>query len=121
MLNYANAQMQKCTNAQMLKCKNAQMRKCSTTIHKCTNAQLQLRKCDAKGKVGVAVHEYANSLNITNEWPYLLGRLHYLFDACDNHSIAYPPVAITEWGWEACDVKLPPSDAVADIDQVWPY
>lgn len=75
-------------------------------------------KAAGSDTVGIAVHEYANSMNITNEWPYLLGRLHYLFDACDAHGIARPPVAITEWGWTACDVKLPPQQGIADIDQI---
>jgi hypothetical protein len=70
------------------------------------------------GKVGVALHEYSNSMNITNEWPYLLGRLHFLFDACDKHDIPRPLAAITEWGWLGCNVKLPAQAGVADIDQV---
>ncbi len=68
---------------------------------------------EAGGKVGVALHEYSLSLDITNEWPWLLGRLHFLYAACDNHTIAYPPVAITEWGWDGCHVKLPPDEVGA--------
>lgn len=70
------------------------------------------------GSVGIALHEYSNSLDITNEWPWLLGRFHFLFDTCDAHGIARPPVAITEWGWLACGVKLPPPAGIADIDKI---
>eukprot|EP00039_Didymoeca_costata_P000697 m.46856 g.46856 ORF g.46856 m.46856 type:complete len:313 (+) comp10419_c0_seq1:74-1012(+) len=72
------------------------------------------------GKVGVALHEYSNSMNITNEWPWLLGRNHFLFDTLTSMGINLMdiPVSITEWGWTACHTKLPPSDGISDIDTV---
>ena len=70
------------------------------------------------GRVGVALHEYANTLQIDNEWPYLLGRYSFLMEACDQQGIPRPLVAITEWGWTGCDVKLPPPSGIRDIDLI---
>lgn len=67
-------------------------------------------------KLAVALHEYSLTVdNILAQYPYLLGRFKFLFDACDQHGIARPKVLITEWGWEAFNV--PGADkANADVD-----
>eukprot|EP00054_Salpingoeca_dolichothecata_P018815 m.116178 g.116178 ORF g.116178 m.116178 type:complete len:319 (-) comp23024_c1_seq1:37-993(-) len=68
--------------------------------------------------LGVALHEYALTLNITSEYPWLVGRFHFLYETCENYSIPLPTTHITEFGWTGCNVKLPPSAGIADIDEV---
>jgi uncharacterized repeat protein (TIGR01451 family) len=56
-------------------------------------------------QLAIALHEYSyNTADIGNCYPYLVGRVQALFQACDAHDIPRPTVLITEWGWQAEDV-----------------
>lgn len=69
-------------------------------------------------RLGVALHEYSLTTNIQNEYPFLIGRLHFMMDVCKELGITPPTTMITEWGWGACAVHLPPSAGIQDIDWV---
>mmetsp|Transcript_172 Transcript_172/g.551 ORF Transcript_172/g.551 Transcript_172/m.551 type:complete len:319 (+) Transcript_172:3-959(+) len=52
--------------------------------------------------LAVSLHEYSlDNQQIMTGYPYLIGRFQFLFETCDNHSIARPTLFITEWGWGA--------------------
>lgn len=66
-------------------------------------------------QVAVALHEYS----LTNDYidaiyPYLVGRVQFLFDVCDKYGIPRPTILITEWGWEYNNVP-DPIPAVEDV------
>jgi hypothetical protein len=66
-------------------------------------------------QVAVALHEYSLTVDyIGAGYPFLVGRLQALFDACDRHGIRRPTVLITEWGWEYNNVP----DPVAAIEDI---
>jgi len=49
--------------------------------------------------LGVSLHEYGLDNDITDSLPWLVGRFSFLHIACDNHSIARPPIVVGEFGW----------------------
>ena len=56
-------------------------------------------------RLAVALHEYSYDVEeIANQYPSLVGRFQWLFQACDEVGIARPTVLITEWGWTAEEV-----------------
>lgn len=66
-------------------------------------------------QVAVALHEYS----LTNDsidaiYPYLVGRVQFLFAVCDKYGIPRPTILITEWGWEYNNVP-DPIPALEDI------
>ncbi len=67
-------------------------------------------------QIAIALHEYSYSPDITNIYPYLVGRFQSLFDVVDRRDIARPTILITEWGWEYQDV---PNVAEAMDDIAW--
>lgn len=67
--------------------------------------------------VAIAIHEYSLTNDyIGRDYPYLVGRFQFLFDACDKHGIPRPTILITEWGWEYNSV---PEPVVALEDVAW--
>lgn len=68
-----------------------------------------------RDQVAVALHEYSLTVDFIGAgYPFLVGRLQALFDACDRHGIRRPTVLITEWGWEYNNVP----DPVAAIEDI---
>ncbi len=66
-------------------------------------------------QLGVALHEYSyNAQDIADQYPYLMGRFQWLFQACDQNGLARPTVLITEWGWES-EAVPPVEQAIKDI------
>lgn len=66
-------------------------------------------------RIAVALHE--GSLvadNITDGYPFKVGRFLSLFDVCDRYGIPRPTVLITEWGWQSHSMPNP-DKAMADI------
>lgn len=61
-----------------------------------------LRLCeDNPTKLGVSIHEYSLDKNdITDRYPYLLGRVENLLKTCEAHGIVHPYIHIGEFGWE---------------------
>lgn len=70
---------------------------------------------DNPDRIAIALHEYSYEADdIGRAYPYLVGRLQALFNACDQHGIPRPTVLITEWGWTLNDIP-PKSQAMDDI------
>lgn len=68
-----------------------------------------------RDNIAISLHEYSYDLDdIKNGYPYLIGRFQFLLDACDEMSIGYPVIHITEWGWAYNDVP-DVSEAMQDI------
>ncbi|MDJ0753178.1 MAG: hypothetical protein QNJ45_06650 [Ardenticatenaceae bacterium] len=66
-------------------------------------------------RLAIALHEYSYTKSeITNIYPYLVGRFHDLFKAADQYNIARPTVLITEWGWEYQNIP-PHGQALEEI------
>lgn len=76
-----------------------------------------LRLCAARpDRLAVTVHEYSlDADDIMTGYPWLAGRVSFLFEVCRANGIAPPTVFVTEAGWTHND--LPPADkAKEDID-----
>ncbi len=66
-------------------------------------------------RIAIAVHE--SSLiadDITDGYPFKIGRFLSLFDICDQNGIPRPTVLMTEWGWQSHDLP-DPEKALRDI------
>lgn len=58
-----------------------------------------LRLCAAHPDLlAVSLHEYSFDDDLTDNYPYLLGRFQFLLDVCDDHNIPYPQIIIGEFG-----------------------
>ncbi len=67
-------------------------------------------------RLAVAIHEYSFiSEDISDAYPFKVGRFQYLFQVVDQLGIPRPTILITEWGWE---YQVVPSgnEAIRDID-----
>jgi len=67
-------------------------------------------------RLAVALHEYSYiSEDISDAYPFKVGRFQQLFQVVDQLGIPRPTVLITEWGWE---YQVVPSgnEAISDID-----
>lgn len=51
-------------------------------------------------QLAIAVHEYSLHEELTNDFPYLVGRYQTLYSICDSRGIPRPTVLITEFGWK---------------------
>jgi hypothetical protein len=64
---------------------------------------------DHPDQLAIALHEYSyNPADIGNCYPFLVGRVQALFQACDDYNIPRPTVLITEWGWGLGEDDIPP-------------
>jgi hypothetical protein len=67
-------------------------------------------------RVAVAIHEYSYVTdNLTNQFPYLVGRFQQIFDATDEMGLARPTILITEFGWAYQTVPSPAQAIGVDI------
>lgn len=76
-----------------------------------------LRLAAAKpDRLAIALHEYSFLAdNISDIYPFKVGRFQQLYQLTDQLGIPRPTVLITEWGWEYQRVPSP-GKAVGDID-----
>ncbi|PID86955.1 MAG: hypothetical protein CSB13_01830 [Chloroflexi bacterium] len=66
-------------------------------------------------KLAIALHEYSYLVDdITDIYPYKVGRFQELYRLTDAHNIPRPTILITEWGWTYEHVPEPES-ALADV------
>lgn len=67
-------------------------------------------------RLAVALHEYSYiSEDISDAYPFKVGRFQQLFQVVDQLGIPRPTVLITEWGWEY-QVVPTGNEAIEDID-----
>jgi hypothetical protein len=72
-------------------------------------------------RVAVAVHEYSLHPELLFEdYPYLIGRIESLFDACDSLGIVHPTTLVTEFGWQATHVPEP-AVAIPELERAASY
>lgn len=66
-------------------------------------------------RLAIALHEYSFTVSqVSNGYPFLVGRFQHLFQICDQYGIQRPTVLITEWGWQYQDVPTV-AEAIEDI------
>lgn len=66
-------------------------------------------------RIAVALHEGSLVADeITDGYPFKVGRFLSLFDVCDGYGIPRPTVLITEWGWQSHSMPNP-DKAMSDI------
>jgi hypothetical protein len=74
-----------------------------------------LRLCEQyPERAGISLHEYSFSNDIHEGEGWLIDRLAFLLEACDEQGIDHPPIFITECGWTLNSMP-PEGQAKADI------
>jgi len=59
-------------------------------------------------RLAIAVHEYSlDPDDVSEGYPWLVGRFQHLFEVADSYRIRRPTVLITEWGWTHEDLPGP--------------
>ena len=67
-------------------------------------------------RLAIALHEYSFLTdNISDIYPFKVGRFQQLYQLTDQLGIPRPTVLITEWGWEYQNVPSP-GKAVSDVN-----
>jgi hypothetical protein len=67
-------------------------------------------------RLAIALHEYSFLTdNISDIYPFKVGRFQQLYQLTDQLGIPRPTVLITEWGWEYQNVPSP-GKAISDVD-----
>lgn len=68
-----------------------------------------LRLCsDHPDLLAVSLHEYSGDDDITDNYPYFIGRFEFLHDECDDRALPYPPIVIGEFGWREAALRPSP-------------
>ena len=76
-----------------------------------------LRYCaEHPNQVGLSLHEYSlTTANLTNEYPYLLGRFWMVHEVCDLYEIPRPLIYISEFGYEYNDFPTDMNQLATDL------
>lgn len=76
-----------------------------------------LRYCENHpDQAAVALHEYSYTMNLSEGYPWRVGRYSRLLDVCHHNAITAPRIFITEFGWTYNDA---PSPEVAMPQLAW--